>query len=126
MYLGVSVNGRPRVSKTCNVGSIPTTPAMKYAFRLTSWRAQMYYCYVLLSKKDHKQYIGYTSDLKKRVKEHFNGKSFATKSRRPLKLIFYESFIDKKDALRREKYFKTNPGKRTLKLMLRDYFKSAK
>jgi len=83
----------------------------------------MYYCYVLLSEKDRKQYIGYTSDLRKRLKEHLDGKSFATKSRLPLKLIFYEAFVSQKDALRREKYFKTNPGKRSLKLILRNYYK---
>jgi putative endonuclease len=81
----------------------------------------MFYCYVLLSEKDHKNYIGYTSDLRKRLKEHLNGESFATKSRLPLKLIFYEAFLNQKGALRREKYFKTNPGKRTLKLMLREF-----
>ena len=79
----------------------------------------VFYTYVLLSLKDHNQYIGYTSDLKKRIKKHFNGESFATKSRLPFKLIFYEAFLSKDDALRREKYFKTNPGKRTLKLMCR-------
>jgi putative endonuclease len=84
----------------------------------------MFYTYVLLSEKDHKQYIGYTSNLKKRVEEHFSGKSYATKSRLPLELIFYEAFVNQKDALRREKYFKTNPGKRTLKLMLREFYET--
>lgn len=83
----------------------------------------MFYTYVLLSEKDHKQYIGYTSDLKRRIKEHFSGRSFATKSRLPFKLIFYEAFLDQEDALRRESYFKTNPGKKTLKLMLRSFNK---
>jgi putative endonuclease len=85
----------------------------------------MFYTYILLSLKDGKQYIGFTSNLKQRVKEHFSGESFATKSRRPLKLIFYEAFLEQKDALRREKYFKSNPGKRTLKLMLRSYHNSS-
>ena len=82
----------------------------------------MFYCYILYSEKDNKLYIGYTSNLKSRYKEHLSGKVIATKSRLPLRLIFYEAFINQKDALRREKYFKTNPGKRSLKLMLRDYF----
>ena len=51
--------------------------------------------------------------------------SILTKSRLPFKLIFYEAFLDQKDALRREKYFKTNPGKRTLKLMLRSYHRQS-
>jgi len=81
----------------------------------------MFYTYILLSEKDHKQYIGYSSNLKKRIKKHLSGQSFATKSRLPFKLIFYEAFVNQKDALRREKYFKSNPGKRTIKLMLRSY-----
>lgn len=67
--------------------------------------------------------MGSTSDLRKRFKEHSEGKVFSTKGRLPLKLIFYEAFLETKDAVRREAYFKTNPGKRTLKLMLREYFK---
>lgn len=83
---------------------------------------RMFYTYVLYSEKDKKQYIGYTSDLKKRYSEHIHGEVFATKGRLPLKLIFYESFLEKDDALRREKYFKTNSGKKSLKLMLKRYF----
>ncbi len=85
----------------------------------------MFYTYVLLSLKDNKYYIGYTSDLRKRIKEHFSGKSFATKSRLPFKLIFYEAFEKKESALRREKYFKTNSGKRALKIMLRESYNSS-
>ncbi len=86
----------------------------------------MYYVYVLLSKKDRKLYIGYTSDLKRGLKEHNDGKASSTKSRRPLKLIHYEAHLSKKDAERREKYFKTTKGKATLKQMLRDSLKEAK
>lgn len=81
----------------------------------------MFYTYILLSLKDHKQYIGFTSNLKNRILEHESSQVFATKGRLPLKLIFYEAFIEKDDALRREKYFKTDPGKRSLKLMLKSY-----
>lgn len=82
----------------------------------------MFYTYILRSLKDNKFYIGYTHDLKKRFGEHCNGEVFSTKGRLPLKLIFYEAFLLKEDALRREKYFKTNPGKRTLKVMLQSYY----
>lgn len=83
-----------------------------------------YYVYVLLSMKDDKFYIGFTGDLKKRIREHNEGKSFATKCRRPFELIFYEAYRNKYDALRREKYFKSNKGKTTLKSMLKEYFES--
>jgi len=53
----------------------------------------MFYVYVLLSLKDGKFYIGYTEDLKRRLKEHNSGKNISTKSRLPLKLIYYESHL---------------------------------
>ena len=79
----------------------------------------MYCTYVLKSLKDGKLYIGYTANLKKRFEEHQSGKSMSTKSRRPFSLIFFECFCDSKDAKRREKYFKTNKGKSSLKQIIR-------
>jgi putative endonuclease len=83
-----------------------------------------FYTYVLLSLKDNKFYIGFTENLRKRLAEHNDGKSFATKCRRPFELIFYEAYRNKYDALRREKYFKTSKGKTTLKSMLREYLEN--
>ena len=84
----------------------------------------MYYTYVLRSRKDQKLYIGYTEDLKRRFIKHQCGQVVATKPRRPLDLIFYEAYSHQKDALRREQYLKTDKGKKTLELMLRDFFSS--
>lgn len=80
----------------------------------------MYYVYILLSLKDKKLYAGFSEDLKARIQTHNQGKVSSTKNRRPLKLIFYESYINKHDALRRERYFKTSPGKKSLKIILRE------
>ncbi len=82
--------------------------------------------YVLLSEKDGQLYIGFTSDLKQRLTEHFRGNSKATAPRRPLRLIFCEYFYSKKDALRREKYFKTTAGKKAIKIMLKESFEELK
>lgn len=85
------------------------------------------YCvYILFSLKDHKFYIGYTTNLKQRLTHHFHGYTKSTKYRRPLKLLFCEYYLSKKDTLRREKYFKTNCGKKVLKLMLRETLKKIK
>ena len=79
------------------------------------------YCvYVLRSNKDHKLYIGFTTDLKERLTDHFHGEVASTAARRPLTLIYCEYHGSKQDALRREGYFKTTAGKKALKLMLRD------
>ncbi len=79
----------------------------------------MYYTYVLQSQKDLDLYIGYSANLKERFEYHKKGWVESTKDRRPLRLIFYEAFFSKEDAQRREKYFKTDKGKKALKLMLR-------
>lgn len=80
-----------------------------------------HYLYVLLSLKDNKFYIGSTNDLKRRFQEHKQGKNISTAKRLPLELIFYEAYPTKSDAERRERYFKTNKGKTTLRQMLKDF-----
>ncbi|MDP2910044.1 MAG: GIY-YIG nuclease family protein [bacterium] len=80
----------------------------------------MHYTYVLLSERDKKLYIGFTSNLKRRFSEHERGEVESTKNRRPLKLVFYEAFQSVKDASRREKYFKTDKGKSSLKQIIRN------
>ena len=74
--------------------------------------------YVLFSSKDHLLYIGYTSDLPSRKHKHDIGGVISTSPRRPLELIFCEYYLFKADAMRREGYFKTNMGKKAIKLML--------
>jgi len=74
-----------------------------------------FFTYVLKSEIDDKLYIGWTNDLKKRLTSHNNGLVEATKPRRPLKLIYYEACLEKEQAIKREKYFKTGFGRSFLK-----------
>ncbi len=62
----------------------------------------MYYAYILKSLKDKRLYIGFTSNLKIRFKEHCEGLVDSTKDRRPLELIYYEAYKEKGDAVKRE------------------------
>jgi len=62
----------------------------------------MFYVYVLKSSQDEELYIGSTNDLKRRVSEHQNGKSFSTKLRTPFELIYYEAYKNEKDARNRK------------------------
>lgn len=82
---------------------------------------EFFHTYVLRSEKDRKFYIGYTSDLKRRLQEHQRGKNVSTAKRLPIELVFYEAFRSQEDARRREDYFKTTKGKTTLRLMLKGY-----
>jgi putative endonuclease len=79
----------------------------------------VYYVYLLKSQETKKIYTGYSKDLKKRLSQHKSKLVQSTKGLGNLELIYYEAFKDKRDAIRREKYFKTTKGKRLVKLMLK-------
>lgn len=68
----------------------------------------MYYVYFIQSEKDKSFYIGYCKDLKKRILDHNCGKTKSIKNKIPYKLIYYESYLSKKDAIIREKNLKRN------------------
>lgn len=70
----------------------------------------MPYVYILKSLKDHKLYIGSTKQLKKRIEDHFAGRVFSTKSRRPLILIDWRKFEKVEDATLWEKKYKRSHG----------------
>ena len=62
----------------------------------------MYYVYLLRSRNDNGFYIGFSSDLQLRLLQHANGEVQATKYRRPLDLVYYESYGRKDLATARE------------------------
>jgi len=78
----------------------------------------MFYVYILKSNKDNKLYIGYSNNLRKRVKEHNLGLVRATKARIPLHLVYYEAYTSKEDATKREHNLKLR-AKALRQLMLR-------
>jgi len=82
---------------------------------------KFYYVYVLANDKDRHLYAGFSTNLIKRIDEHNSGKVQSTKSKLPWKIIYYEAFLNKYDALRREKYLKTTKGKTTLRSMLKEF-----
>lgn len=82
----------------------------------------MFYNYILQSEKNRTLYVGYTFDLKKRLKEHNQGIVKSTKPYKPWQLIYYEACLDEEDAKRREHYLKTSQGQRLVKRRLREHF----
>jgi putative endonuclease len=81
-----------------------------------------YYIYVLASEKDSMFYTGYTCNLKQRIEMHNEGKVYSTKHGRPLKLIYFEGYLNQQDATRREKYLKSGNGKIYLRNRLNKFF----
>lgn len=78
-----------------------------------------YYVYILLSSLDKNLYIGFTSNLKKRLQKHARGDVVSTKNRGYLKLIHYEYFINKEDAQAREIFLKSGYGHKQLDQILK-------
>lgn len=85
----------------------------------------MTYLYILLLK-NNRLYKGLTDDLRRRFAEHKRGKVKSTKNLRPIKLIYYEAYLNKKDATRREKFLKTTKGRRLLRQQLKEVLKEYK
>lgn len=82
----------------------------------------MLHCvYLLQSLKNGSLYVGYTSDLKRRLQEHNSGQSSYTKKYLPWKLVYFEGYCSKIDAQQREKLLKLHAqGLRRLKERLRN------
>jgi len=81
----------------------------------------MYFVYVLQSRVDRRFYIGFTSDLKRRVQEHGRGDNASTSYRKEMRLIYFEAYLHKMDVIGREKFLKSGSGHHFLKKQLRHF-----
>ena len=79
-----------------------------------------FYVYILRSWKDRKLYIGFTTNLRNRLSQHARGEVRSTSLRKPFNLIRYEYFINKDDALAREKFLKSGYGHQQLTEILKN------
>lgn len=82
----------------------------------------MFCVYVLRSASDSGFYIGYSTNLRARLRQHREGASISTAHRGPWTLIYCEAYLDRADALGREKYLKSGSGRRFLRTQLRHSF----
>ena len=83
----------------------------------------MFTVYVLYSRTHDKIYVGFTSDIEERFKSHNElGKKGWTKNFRPWEIIHTEIFIEKREAMRREKELKTAKGREWIRLMIAKKF----
>ena len=78
----------------------------------------MYKVYVIESEIDGRLYVGFTSNLERRLKEHNNGKTRSTKGYIPWVLVYTEEINNRPAAREREKYLKTGSGKEYLKRII--------
>ena len=62
----------------------------------------MYFVYILKSKKNKQLYVGCTNNLRERLREHNNGLVKSTRPYVPWRLVYYEAYLSKEEAFRRE------------------------
>lgn len=74
-----------------------------------------FYVYILQSLKDRFFYVGLTRDLQKRLDQHNGGKVDSTRNRIPFDLVYWEGYLNFRDASKREEYLKSSWGKRYIK-----------
>lgn len=80
----------------------------------------MHHVYIIESNSG-KWYIGYTTDLRRRMQEHNDHKNLSTSKDEEWHLIYCESYVEKMDALGRERYLKSGSGRRFLKKQMKHY-----
>lgn len=71
----------------------------------------MFYVYLIGSLSSTEQrYVGMTTDLKRRLHEHNDGKSYHTSKFKPWRLVTYVAFSDRAKADSFERYLKSGSG----------------
>ena len=72
----------------------------------------MYYVYLMESRTEpSERYVGFTTDLKARLKTHDEGGSIHTRRHRPWRLVTYHAFASKRSAQAFEYYLKSGSGR---------------
>ena len=79
----------------------------------------MYHVYILKSRTSSRHYIGSTEDIDNRLKEHNANNVRSTKNKGPWLLIHQEEFINKHDALLREREIKGYKGNSLFKKLVK-------
>jgi len=78
----------------------------------------LFYVYVLRSEKTGRFYTGSCADLEDRLRRHNAGQSPATRHGVPWRLVHWEGFPTRAEAVRRERELKTGRGRDELRGML--------
>ncbi len=83
-----------------------------------SCKIHMYYAYVLQNSEGI-LYKGSSGDLSGRILEHnFGDFKKYTKNKGPWKLVYFENFSTRSEAMIREKFFKTGKGRDFIKAQI--------
>ena len=83
--------------------------------------ARRFFVYILYSEKFSRTYLGQTNNLDSRLSRHNAGAVLSTKAYRPWIRIHSESFTTRKDAVARERWFKTGVGRERVQNIVEEF-----
>jgi len=78
-----------------------------------------HFVYILESEKDGSYYVGQTQNLLERLERHNQGRSKATKSKRPWRLVYSEEYPDRSAAVARENSIKRKKSRDYIDFLVR-------
>jgi len=82
----------------------------------------MFYAYVIKSVSIDYFYKVHCEDLEIRLKQHNSGMTESIKPYIPFKIVYFEEFTTREEAIKREKYFKSAAGREFLKSKMASEF----
>lgn len=82
----------------------------------------MHHVYVI-ENENNNWYIGYSTNMCQRIKDHNHHKNISTAKAKKWKLIYCETYVHKMDALGREKFLKSGSGRVFLRKQMKHYLK---
>jgi putative endonuclease len=80
-----------------------------------------FYVYILQSLKDFSFYVGQCDDLDRRMSKHFDGMSKYTSGKRPLRLVYFEVYGSRKEALERERQIKNKKSRKYIESLMANW-----
>ena len=84
----------------------------------------MYYTYIIQSQKNDRFYIGSCHDIDIRIIRHNAGATPSTKSGRPWKLMYLETYQTNSEALKREREIKSKKSRKYIEFLIDSAYNS--
>ena len=79
----------------------------------------MFFVYILKSLENNSYYVGHSSDISARLKQHNNGRVRSTKAYRPWEVVYSEELETKSEAFKREMQIKSYKGGKAFKDLIK-------
>ena len=84
-------------------------------------KKEKFFVYILQSMRDFSFYVGQCDDLDCRMSKHSEGMSKYTASKRPWRLVYFEMYESRSEALKREKQIKNMKSKIFIQNLIADW-----